>query len=203
MKKTLKFIWAIILLFALFITGGLLADKQYLHKELVRLHILANSDTALDQQDKLAVRDSVLCWLQTDMQDINNTAQALDYLQSACPEIERFVNNKLKDMGCGYTAKVSLMEEEFDTRYYDTFSLPAGVYNSLKIELGEAAGKNWWCVVFPSLCMPTSTSAFQDAAVSAGVQEDLTDTLAGESGYSVRFFLLDCLGKLENFFHFE
>lgn len=203
MKKTLKFTCAISLLLILFITGGLLADKQYLHKEFVRLHILANSDSALDQRNKLIIKDSVLSYLQENMQDITTTEQAIVYLQNTCPEIERFVNQKLEDMGCEYTARVSLTEEEFDTRHYDTFSLPAGIYNALKIKLGDAGGRNWWCVVFPSLCLPASAGAFQDTAVKAGVQEGLTDTLAGEGGYTVRFFLLDCLGKLENFFHFE
>ncbi len=203
MRKIWKISCAILLLLAFFVTGGLLADRQYLHNELVRLHILANSDTDLDQQNKLAIRDSVLSWIQTYMQDTDSAAQAMEYLQAARPEIEGFVNDQLKNMGCEYTARVSLVEEEFDTRYYDTFSLPAGIYNSLKIELGKAAGENWWCVVFPSLCLPTSVDAFQDAAVSAGVQGNLTNTLAGEGGYTVRFFLLDCLGKIENFLHFE
>ena len=97
--------------------------------------------------------------------------------------------------------RISLAKESFDTRYYDTFALPAGIYSSLRIELGEGEGKNWWCVAFPALCMPAAGKDFRDVATGAGFSDDLTASLASGTKFEVRFFVLDLLGRLENFFN--
>ena len=101
-------------------------------------------------------------------------------------------------MGFDGEAAVSLCKEAFDTRYYETFTLPAGVYEALRITIGEGNGKNWWCVVFPSLCVPATSSGFEDAAVGAGFSDTLSGAVTGEEDYEVRFYLLDTLGRLEN-----
>jgi len=85
-------------------------------------------------------------------------------------------------------------------RNYDTFRLPAGVYESLRIVIGEGEGKNWWCVVFPELCLPATAEGFESVAVGSGFSEALSGALTGETQYEIRFFLLDCFGRLENFF---
>ena len=95
-------------------------------------------------------------------------------------------------------AKVTLCKEVFDIRHYDTFSLPAGVYHSLRIIIGEGQGKNWWCVSFPSLCLPATTAGFSDTAVSAGFSAPLVKSLSGNENYEIHFFFLNQLGKLEN-----
>ena len=89
----------------------------------------------------------------------------------------------------------TLDKEVFDTRYYDTFTLPAGVYEALRITIGEGEGKNWWCVGFPTLCLPATSEGFEDVAAGAGFPDTLTAALEGERGYRVRFILLDLLGK--------
>ena len=94
-------------------------------------------------------------------------------------------------------AKVTLSTEYYDTRLYDTFKLPAGVYDSLKITIGEHKGKNWWCVVFPSLCLPATTDSFESVAVSAGFDSRLANTLSENRKFEIRFFLLDFLGRIE------
>ena len=81
-----------------------------------------------------------------------------------------------------------------------TFSLPAGVYDALKITIGEGKGHNWWCVAFPTLCLPATSEGFQEVSAQAGMNGTLEKALAGEDGYEIRFFLLDQLGKLENHF---
>jgi stage II sporulation protein R len=91
--------------------------------------------------------------------------------------------------------------EEFSKRVYDTFSLPAGLYESLRIIIGEGEGKNWWCVVFPELCLPATSEGFEETASCAGFPDALTAALEGEEGYEIRFFLLDVLGRLENLIH--
>ena len=181
--------------------GTLIADRQRLREELIRLHVVANSDSEEDQSLKLRVRDAVVESLQQGMADMTDTEQAKAYLQENLPKIENLANQVLAQAGCSDTAQVSLMLEEFNTRIYDTFTLPAGIYESLRIIIGEGEGRNWWCVVFPSLCIPATSEGFEDTAAGAGFPESLTGALEGEAGYEVRFFLLDALGSLENLLH--
>lgn len=184
-----------------FVLGiGLLLDRQALENELVRLHVVANSDSGEDQALKLQVRDAILDSLRQGMADAVDAEQAKAYLQAHLPQLEAVANQALEAAGSAQRAVVTLAKEAFPEREYDTFTLPSGLYESLRIIIGEGEGHNWWCVVFPQLCLPATTEGFQDAATGAGFSRTLTDTLTGEDGYEVRFFLLDALGKLENIF---
>ena len=178
--------------------GTLLADRQRLNEELIRFHVVANSDTPEDQQVKLQVRDAVLDSLREDLGQLRDVEQAKCYLQENLPKIQQAANAALAAAGVDAQAVVSLCRETFDTRIYDTFTLPAGVYESLRIVIGEGEGHNWWCVVFPSLCLPATSEGFQEAAQTAGFPDSLNRALAGESGYTLRFYALDALGELEN-----
>ena len=183
--------------------GVLIVDRQTLKEELVRLHVVAASDSAEDQAVKLRVRDAVLESLREELSNAADVGQAKAYLQKNLPKIEAAANRVLEEAGFADTASVTLCVEEFATRVYDTFTLPAGLYESLRITIGEGAGQNWWCVVFPSLCVPATADGFENAACGAGFSEALTQTLSGTEGYEVRFFLLDAIGSLENLLHRE
>lgn len=200
MFKFVKKVMAIVLVLSLCGLGVLLADRQKLNKEIVRLHVVANSDSAEDQNIKLQVRDALLAYIEKNMQNITNAQQAKAYLKEHLAQLEQAANTVLCAFGDD-RAKVSLTKEAFGIRRYDTFTLPSGVYDSLRVEIGDAAGQNWWCVVFPSLCTGSCVDEFKDVAVSSGFDNDLTNTLAKQDGYEIRFFFLDCLGRLENFFH--
>lgn len=201
MKKLMKWVCLPVLLVALFWCIGLISDKMSLREDLIRLHVVANSDSQEDQAIKLQVRDAIVTWLEPAMQTITDKEQACVYIRQNLRELETTANRVLQTLGVSDRATVTLTREEFGIRHYDTFSLPSGIYESLRIEIGEGSGQNWWCVVFPSLCLPAATEDFQDTAASSGFSEDLTGTLSGENGYEIRFFFLDCLGRLENFFH--
>ena len=108
------------------------------------------------------------------------------------------MDHTLNELGFQEGASISLCREQFDIRHYDTFSLPAGVYDSLRIIIGDGRGKNWWCVSFPTLCIPATTVGFTDTAVSAGFSEPLVQALTGNEEYEIHFFFLNQLGKLEN-----
>ena len=200
MRKLMRRIGFCFLLAALIWCGTLLADRQRLNEELIRLHVVANSDSETDQAIKLQVRDAVTKSLEKELANVADVEQAKAYLQENLSKIQKVANEALKAAGCDLEAVVTLCQETFDTRYYDTFTLPAGVYEALRITIGEGEGKNWWCVVFPSLCIPATTDGFEAAAAGAGFPEALNNALTGEEGYEVRFFLLDALGKLENIF---
>ena len=178
-------------------------NKQTLREDLIRLHVVANSDSREDQTIKLHVRDAILAHLQDAMGDIENVQDAKAFISESIPQLRRVANDVLVSCGEEPDAVVTLGEETFDTRYYDTFKLPAGIYESLRITIGEGQGKNWWCVVFPSLCLPATSEGFEAVAAGAGFDEALLGALEGEQGYEVRFYLLDLLGKLENKFFQE
>ncbi len=200
MKKYLKRILICGLLASICWTTALITDRNKLNHGMIRFHVVANSDSDGDQAIKRSVRDAVLNMMQADLQKIADIDEAREYLQNNLPNIQRVVKETLKNLGCSDDAGVSLCKEAFDVRYYDTFTLPAGVYESLRIVIGEGKGRNWWCVSFPALCIPATTSGFSDTAVSAGFSEPLVQTLAGNEDYEIRFFFLNQLGKLENVF---
>ena len=177
---------------------ALVSDRRKLNQELIRLHVVANSDSPEDQQIKLRVRDAIRESLQKDMQELADARQAYRYIQNNLPKLQTIVNEVLLSAGLDPDAAVTLCKEAFDVRVYDTFKLPSGVYNALRITIGEGQGKNWWCVVFPTLCEPATMAEFDETAVEAGMSQELTGALTGEKGYEIRFFLLDAMGKLEN-----
>ncbi len=178
--------------------GSILADREVLNKELIRLHVVANSDSGQDQAIKLQVRDAVTASLKSGLEKVGDVDAAKEYLQENLPKIQTVANQTLEKAGFDGQAVVTLCKEAFDTRYYDTFSLPAGVYEALRITIGEGAGKNWWCVVFPSLCIPATSDGFSDVAAGAGFSESLNSALTGEETYEVRFYLLDAMGRIQN-----
>lgn len=201
MRKILKAVCIPAFALILFFLGGLLADKYFLQDRLIRLHVVANSNSETDQFNKLAVRDAVLEYLDNYLPEITTSEQVKEILQSKTDEIESVVNEALVMLKAGYSGKVSLKKEVFDMRVYDTFTLPSGVYTALKIELGDAEGKNWWCVAFPSLCLPATSAGFEEAAIQAGMDDSLVNTVSSDGEYHIRFFFLECIGKLENFLH--
>ena len=204
MQKLTRFVWSLVLLLVLFCIGGLLADRQHLRNGIIRLHVVAASDDQEDQAVKLAVKDAVVDYLNDQhiyLQADKDNAYA--FIQMHLHDIEMVANTTLMELGDNASADVSLGKTEFGTRNYDTFSLPAGVYDSLQVTIGEGSGQNWWCVIFPSLCAPNNTAVFCDVAVSAGMNNGLAGALSNDQGGEVRFFFLDCIGKIENLFHFQ
>ena len=136
--------------------------------KLIRLHVVANSDTAEDQRVKLLVRDAVLRAAADALEEETDPEAAL---QNGLPTIEQAANETLCRLGSGDTAKVSLRRELFPTRDYETFRLPAGVYRTLRVTIGTGEGHNWWCVVFPALCLPANAKDLEAVCEAAGFTE--------------------------------
>ena len=173
--------------------GRLVADSNSLKNELIRLHVVGASDSLADQEVKLKVRDAVLASLEEGLRDVTDVDAAVDYVGRMLPKVEAAANRVLAEAGFADTVQVSLTEEAFPTRDYDTFSLPAGVYQALRVVIGEGEGRNWWCVVFPQLC---GAEEFVETANVAGMSGELAGTLEGE--YEIRFWLLEKLGEVKN-----
>lgn len=194
-----KCVFACALLAAFVWCGTVIADRQRLNEELIRLHVVANSDRVEDQELKLLVRDAIITSLRQALADVRDTEQAKEYLQENLPKLQELANKTLDAAGSAQQAVVTLCREGFPTRQYNTFSLPAGIYEALRVTIGDGAGKNWWCVVFPSLCVPQTSQGFSDTAAGAGFPDALSGALTGEEPYQIRFYLLDKLGELEKF----
>ena len=195
MKRHIRRIAFVALVVACIYGWGIVTDSQALHDELLRLHVVGASNLKEDQDVKLLVRDAILQSLEEGLRDVTDPQQAWDYVARMLPKVEEAANRALAAAGFSDTVAVSLTEEAFPTREYDTFSLPAGVYKALRVVIGEGEGKNWWCVVFPQLCMGTEAE-FVETANMAGFSEELTGTLEGE--YELRFWLLEKLGEVKN-----
>lgn len=128
-----------------------------LPRDVVRLHVVANSNGAEDQAVKLLVRDAVLEEAARWYQGADSMEEASSRLCTHLQSIAGAARQVLGEQGMGYSATAQMTEMYFPTRDYGDFRLPAGRYRTLRVTLGEGAGKNWWCVVFPSLCLPAAT----------------------------------------------
>jgi stage II sporulation protein R len=158
-----------------------------IYEDTVRLHILANSDSVEDQSLKLELRDAVLSEYGKHLAANENARDAENALAVILPDIEHFCNNKIKELGFDYTVRASLGTEWYDTRDYKTFSLPCGYYTSLKISIGEGDGQNWWCVMFPPLCLDAATS-------SAGYSDEEKELISGK--YKIKFKILELISEI-------
>lgn len=127
-------------------------SQQTLADGLLRLHVIANSDSVQDQQVKLLVRDRVLEVAEPLLAEADDQDEVRRILSAHLQQITDAAQQVLTDQGMPYQLSAQMATEYYPTRAYDTFSLPAGQYTGLKIRLGEASGHNWWCVVFPPLC---------------------------------------------------
>ena len=175
--------------------------EEQIYDSVVRLHVIANSDSDDDQALKLKVRDAVLAEMPSLLEGCTDRDSAVAALSASLDQIREIAQRTVNENGYAYTVSVSLGEEKYPSKSYESASFPAGTYTSLQIKLGDADGKNWWCVTFPSLCLPATAEGFGEKAVEAGLSESLSNALSGEDGYEIRFYLLDVLGRMENAFY--
>ena len=200
MRKIIKLLVCVTVLGLIIEYTGIIRDRKLLSDGLIRLHVVAASDSQEDQAVKLQVRDAVIGYVEEAMTHVMTLDEAKAWLQENLPEIQQAANEVLSELGLSYEAEVTLAKEPFPVRHYEDFSLPAGVYHSLRVSLGPAQGQNWWCVVFPRLCLPAAGEEMEDVAAGGGFSQPLTDTLTQKDGYRIRFFTLELLGRIENFF---
>ena len=150
------------------------ADEAEIYENTVRLHVLANSDTEHDQSVKLYVRDAVLDEVAALMKDAATVEEAEAAINAHIGDIREKAKAALAEIGEDTTVNVTLTEEYYPTREYDGFRLPAGNYTSLRILIGKAEGKNWWCVLYPELC--TSAAHAGETLIKTGFSvEDIVE----------------------------
>lgn len=170
-------------------------EQDALAEKVIRLHVVANSDSRQDQSLKLKVRDAVLQEGGLRLAGLDRE-QAMAALTEALPELGKVAAATVAAEGYDYPVRVTLGPDRFPTKEYEDFALPAGEYTALRVELGEGQGRNWWCVVFPPLCMGAVSEPCGDAMEA--LSPDQMALLTGENeGYVVKFKLLEWWGKLQ------
>lgn len=164
----------------------------------IRLHVIANSDSDEDQNIKLKVRDAILDAGKNIFDGTVTPDNAKQKIEKEIKLLENTANNVLKENNKEYRATVSLTTEYFNTRTYDNdITLPAGKYLALKVVLGDGAGKNWWCVMFPSLCLPATEKnnhkSIKNAYTDAGKY-----IIENPDKYEIRFKIVEIIELLKN-----
>lgn len=167
------------------------ARQSALSESLVRLHVVAATDSEYEQALKLRVRDAVLNYLTPMLAEVHDTAEARERIA----ENLNGIAHAAAEYSEGRTVKVTLGRESYPTRRYPAFALPAGEYESLSVVIGEGEGKNWWCVVFPPLC---TQSVAGDELRAAMKSDDYALITQGDTGgeYELRFRTLELWGEL-------
>lgn len=160
-----------------------------IREKMLRMHVIANSDSDDDQALKLKVRDEVLSYGKELFDGSVTADQAKEKISPHIKEIEEVALNVIRREGYDYTVKVTVENEYFDTRIYDgSVTLPAGIYTAVKVIIGEGKGKNWWCVMFPPMCLPAATA---ECELSDVLNSKETDIVTNNKKYKVRFKLVE------------
>ena len=161
---------------------------QRIEGGLIRLHVLAVSDEEEEQRIKLRVRDAVLSFLSPELEAVRDKAEAERIVSASLPQIKAAAESAAE----GRHVTVTLEREHYPTRRYGSFALPAGEYESLRVILGKGEGHNWWCVVFPPVCL----GAGSEEALEEAVGDETFQILCSGGHTALRFKLLELWGNL-------
>ena len=189
---------ALLLGLAVFLASGAMAlqTEQELSDRVVRLHVLANSDSEEDQALKLRVRDRVLAYVEPLLEGSADRREAEALLRGRLLELERVAGEEIRAAGYDYRVEARLEDTSFPTREYEGFTLPAGKYLALRLVIGAGAGRNWWCVVFPPLCAAAAEEV-PAAALAAGLSREQVGLITEENqGYVLKSTLVEFWGEV-------
>ena len=187
----------LVLLAVCLLTGAMsLRNQDVLQQKMIRLHVVANSDSDRDQTLKLQVRDTVLALTEQTMRASASREEANNALREALPQIKSMAEDILRENGCSDSGEARLEPAEVPLKAYDGFRLPAGEYMALRVLIGEAAGQNWWFVVYPPLCM-TAASDVRETGIACGMeQEELSLMQEENEAYQVKFRFMELWEQL-------
>ena len=164
------------------------AECEQISEEVFRLHILANSDSAEDQALKLKVRDALLEYTDMLFDKAADSDEAENIARENLKTLQTVAQNVVYENGYDYKVNAQVVKMYFNTRYYDNYTMPAGIYDALRITVGDGKGHNWWCVMYPPLCIPAAEKVESDeqAAEDYFEAEEL-DIMKNPDKYEVRF----------------
>ena len=163
-----------------------------IESNVLRLHIIANSDSEQDQSLKLMVRDGILSGYSEIFENSDGIDEIVKTAKEHLSEIEATAEKIIWENGFFYDVSCEVVKMDFDKKDYENFTMPKGFYNALRIKIGSAEGKNWWCVMYPPLCVPATT----EADLSEYLTEEEIDIITNPKRYEVRFKCVEIYEKL-------
>lgn len=178
------------------IFAGFMNDCEEIRHSVFRLHILANSDTVSDQKLKLKVRDRILEETGYLFEDVKNSKEAEKIANKNIDNIIKVAQQEVYNQGYNYKVNAYVCNMYFNTRDYEQFSLPAGKYDALRVTIGEANGKNWWCVLYPSMCLPSAKP--RENLEKSNLEKSQTDIIEQPKKYKAQFAIVELYESIKN-----
>ena len=202
MASTKKLLICTFVILALSLLVGLLPvhGESEIYDTVVRLHVLANSDSEEDQALKLMVRDAVIEVVTPAVEDCKTQSEAAQRIESVSGEIEEAARRVIEQNGYDYDVKILLDKEYYPTKSYESCAFPEGEYLSLRVVIGEGEGENWWCCLFPPLCLSAASDdgkSNEEAFISVGLTPEQYKivTESDSPKYKVRFKILEAVSS--------
>ncbi len=196
MKLFEKVLLLSFILTVLFSFTGLTAGCEEIPNHVLRLHVLANSDSTSDQTLKLKVRDRILKECSGMMDNVNNKEEAVDAVKSRIALLKAAAADEIRKQGYDYPVNVELTNMYFTTREYDSATLPAGSYDALRVTIGKAEGHNWWCVIFPAMCLPAAEDKKQ---LSDVLNDSQLGIVQKREGFVVKFKSVEIYEQVKSY----
>ena len=196
MRLFLKSLLCSFVISSLISMTGFCSVCENLQNDVFRLHIIANSDSEQDQSLKLKIRDGILEYTSKLFAECKDRDEAIIAAKENLEDIKRFSQDMVYTYGYGYKVDAYITEMDFDTRIYEEFTLPAGKYNALRIVIGNGQGHNWWCMLYPALCIPSA----QEKKPELSLDENETDVISNPGKYEVKFRLVEIFEAIRSFF---
>lgn len=165
---------------------------ENISQKVLRVHILANSDSKEDQELKLKVRDKILDYAKKEFISVENKEDAIVLSENSLDKIKNVAESEIRNLGYDYGVKVEIVNMHFNTRQYDNITLPSGNYDALRIIIGKGQGKNWWCVMFPSICIG---SCQNDDKTDVVFNEEEKEIIENEKKYEFKFKCVEVYEK--------
>lgn len=173
------------------------AQCENISNDVFRLHILADSDSEYDQSVKLKVRDRVLEYSQQLFNSAGSKQEAEELIACNLEKIKSVAEDELKNLGCDYKVTAEIKNMYFTTRHYEAYTLPSGMYDALRITIGSGKGHNWWCVMYPSICV--SAAAEQDERAKQALDTNEYEIVKNEK-FTYKFKVIELFEKLKSCF---
>lgn len=168
-----------------------------------RLHVIANSDSAEDQALKYKVRDSLLNYMNSLVTSTTSKDEAMEIVTNNIDNFKNIAEATIKENGYNYSVNITVGKHSFPTKYYGDVSLPAGIYDALRVEIGSASGQNWWCVMFPPLCFVDISSGIVPEESKESLKNNLNDeeydliTVDDSSSMNFKFKIVELIENIK------
>ena len=183
---------------ALLAGRGVAVEQKELADSVIRLHVIANSDSPEDQEEKLAVRDAVLELAARYGEEAETVTEMEQLLCNSLAEVEDTGNTVLKNRGSTRSLHAEVTDCYFPTKVYSGFALPAGEYTALRVVIGEGNGENWWCVAFPPLCVGSCAETMEQAVKAGLFTHQQMELITGNgTQYVLKFRCMELLGQIK------